>query len=88
MLLMNAFKFFKFFSLRYTASVRVLAGGEILDAFGFPVGDGSLVLSGEAKPLHSGAKNVPDCVEQSEAKQRPTEKASTNVSYSYFSCHI
>jgi len=26
---------------RYTASVRVLAGGEILDAFGFPVGDGS-----------------------------------------------
>eukprot|EP00913_Durusdinium_trenchii_P000992 g915.t1 len=39
--------------LPYTASVRVLAGGEILDAFGFPVGDGS-------------AKNVPDCVEQSE----------------------
>ncbi|CAJ1371824.1 unnamed protein product [Effrenium voratum] len=39
--------------LPYTASVRVLEGGEILDAFGFPVGDGS-------------AKNVPDCVEQSE----------------------
>lgn len=39
--------------LPYTASQRVLAGGEILDAFGFPVGDGS-------------AKNMPDCVEQSE----------------------
>lgn len=30
-----------FLQPRYTASVRVLAGGEILDAFGFPVGDGS-----------------------------------------------
>lgn len=39
--------------LPYTAAVRVLSGGEILDAFGFPVGDGS-------------AKNVPDCVEKSE----------------------
>eukprot|EP00930_Biecheleria_cincta_P068934 TRINITY_DN56754_c0_g1_i1.p1 TRINITY_DN56754_c0_g1~~TRINITY_DN56754_c0_g1_i1.p1 ORF type:complete len:1214 (+),score=226.14 TRINITY_DN56754_c0_g1_i1:42-3683(+) len=39
--------------LPYTGAFSVLAGGEILDAFGFPIGDGS-------------AKNMPDCVEQSE----------------------
>ncbi|CAE8741247.1 unnamed protein product [Polarella glacialis] len=39
--------------LPYNAAIRVLEGGQILDAFGFPIGDGK-------------AKNVPDCVEKSE----------------------
>eukprot|EP00438_Fugacium_kawagutii_P035199 Skav204733 [mRNA] locus=scaffold1854:107609:121016:+ [translate_table: standard] len=49
----------------YTASQRVLAGGEILDAFGFPVGDGSALVAVHRWPPR--AKNMPDCVEQSEA---------------------
>mmetsp|Transcript_19636 Transcript_19636/g.34765 ORF Transcript_19636/g.34765 Transcript_19636/m.34765 type:complete len:1205 (-) Transcript_19636:138-3752(-) len=39
--------------LPYTGAVSVLEGGEILDAFGFPIGDGSV-------------KNCPNCIQESE----------------------
>ncbi len=121
--------FFSILPSRYTASVRVLAGGEILDAFGFPVGDGSRMLSSADFPRqfawfcwdhilltdwnsndsciyfnspmkrlccligrHSGpwscvfvgAKNVPDCVEESEAKRWTVE--TKDITWCYASC--